>query len=723
MTTAATIFVLIASYRDTECQWTIKDLFEKAANPAKIRVGVCWQADLLEDKNCFQIETRPNQVSAVYFRPEESMGVCWARAQAQALLRDEDYALQIDSHMRFVDNWDEHMVNALALCDSANPILTVYPPGYTPPNQLDSEAPPRVQRISHINASGIVFYSAIQPPEGVQPIAPMPTAGLAAGFIFGPSRWLRRLRHDPLIYFHGEEHALAARLWTHGFDLFSPHQTLIYHYYTRSESAKPWSDDTKWHAKHQKTLLRLRQLLTPNTLPERDRTDLGIYGLGSQRSLEDYEAYAGINFSARSIASYAQCFPYVRTADVTTMLGTDHYSLTVSDQAQLFILGDEGLLFSASRGEIYHLNTAATYVWCLLEENANWQRLVTALSTRCDMTAADAEKTLTNLLIHWRGQGVLLGNETADGKSELAPLRDDEPKDSSELNNLSLPGQINFAKEQRYCVLETHFNLQFCDEDHAAWLMPALRHFETNDQRQPNFVLTVYQYDNLHYIFLDGELAHSDKKLSQLGPCIKYQLVRTALDCYDHIMNLHAGVVAKNGALIALPAQSGDGKSTLVAGLVKHGYQYFTDELAPLARGSCKVIPVPLGICVKTTAFSTLETLYPEIPEHPVHDRDDGRRAVYLPPSLDSIASLDSAQQITHLVFPRYRENETTQIIRISQVEAFARAMEHCVSIPKPLTLDDASALVNWIEQVECYDLVSGSLEEAIQQIDALISA
>ncbi len=47
--------------------------------------------------------------------------------------------------------------------------------------------------------------------------------------------------------------------------------------------------------------------------------------------------------------------------------------------------------------------------------------------------------------------------------------------------------------------------------------------------------------------------------------------------------------------------------------------------------------------------------------------------------------------------------------------------MEQCVSIPKPLTLDDAAALVGWIEQVQCYDLVSGSLEAMMDQIDRML--
>ena len=38
----ASIFVSICSYRDSECQHTVKDLFDKAAYPGRISLGICW---------------------------------------------------------------------------------------------------------------------------------------------------------------------------------------------------------------------------------------------------------------------------------------------------------------------------------------------------------------------------------------------------------------------------------------------------------------------------------------------------------------------------------------------------------------------------------------------------------------------------------------------------------------------------------------------------------
>jgi hypothetical protein len=43
------IFVSVAAFRDDECQWTLRDLFVKAAHPARVFVGVVWQVNPAAD--------------------------------------------------------------------------------------------------------------------------------------------------------------------------------------------------------------------------------------------------------------------------------------------------------------------------------------------------------------------------------------------------------------------------------------------------------------------------------------------------------------------------------------------------------------------------------------------------------------------------------------------------------------------------------------------------
>jgi hypothetical protein len=111
------------------------------------------------------------------------------------------------------------------------------------------------------------------------------------------------VQHDPSYYFHGEEISIAARAYTHGYDLFHPHKTLIWHEYTRSGRKKHWDDDKDWGKRNESCHLRNRKLFSMDGEvynPE----DFGIYGFGSERTLTDYEKYSGLLFSKRAVQQY-----------------------------------------------------------------------------------------------------------------------------------------------------------------------------------------------------------------------------------------------------------------------------------------------------------------------------------------------------------------------------------------------------------------------------------
>lgn len=84
-----------------------------------------------------------------------------------------------------------------------------------------------MQYVKGFAGNGILEFTVKATPEGLAPDRSPPAAACTGGFIFGSLRILRDLPFDPAIYFNGEEPSLAVRLFTHGFDLFSPHETVI----------------------------------------------------------------------------------------------------------------------------------------------------------------------------------------------------------------------------------------------------------------------------------------------------------------------------------------------------------------------------------------------------------------------------------------------------------------------------------------------------------------
>ena len=370
------IFVHIPAYRDRECQWTLRDMFERARHPERIFAGVCWQTVPEEDVDCFLIRPCPEQVRAVEFHARDARGLGWARAKAQALWQGEEFSLQIDSHMRFTEDWDERMLELLAQCDAPDPVLTHYPAGYDPPDTRENLSRPHVQTIVRFLPNGLLDFGIALAPDGVTVDRPMPTAAVAGGFIFGSSRILQEVPSDPDIYFNGEEPNLAVRLWTSGFDLFSPQESLIYHYYLRKDAARHWNDAAhrETFELQRRTLRRMRLLCEPGAFSAAELAELGRFGLGTKRSLAQYEAFAGVNFAARSIAVEARRYPFVRSPAsraAQKLLDT----LRPAPGNHLFKLGEDGVLFSEATGNLHRLNRDAARVWCALEAGWGWERL------------------------------------------------------------------------------------------------------------------------------------------------------------------------------------------------------------------------------------------------------------------------------------------------------------------------------------------------------------
>jgi hypothetical protein len=112
---------------------------------------------------------------------------------------------------------------------------------------------------------------------------PIPGRFIAAGFIFTQGIFCNEVPYDPQLYFNGEETNLAVRAFSNGYDIFHPHRTLLFHYYTRSKSKKHWND-LEWEQLNTKSSERIKKLLNNYTSHE-----LGEFGMGSVRNLNDYE--------------------------------------------------------------------------------------------------------------------------------------------------------------------------------------------------------------------------------------------------------------------------------------------------------------------------------------------------------------------------------------------------------------------------------------------------
>ena len=300
------IFVQIASYRDPQLIPTIENMLENSKRPKNLRIGVARQFhpdDKFDDLSKFENDSRFRILNIPH---EEAEGVCWARNLVQQLYQDEEYTLQIDSHMRFAPNWDDEMIKMVKQLQKKGhkkPLLTGYVSSFDP----DNDPQGRVQEpwrmvFDRFIPEGAVFFLPETIPGWKDMKEPVPARFYSAHFAFTLGQFTKEVQHNPEYYFHGEEISISARAYTCGYDLFHPHKVLIWHEYTSKGRTKQWDDDKKWVDRNNKSHLLNRKLFGMDGL-EQEGHD-GPFGFGSERSLRDYEKYAGLLFEKRAVQQY-----------------------------------------------------------------------------------------------------------------------------------------------------------------------------------------------------------------------------------------------------------------------------------------------------------------------------------------------------------------------------------------------------------------------------------
>ena len=230
------------------------------------------------------------------------IGLGYSRLMAHNFYDGEDYYLQIDSHTKMDKNWDEAIISDIKHYKSLGiekPLITTYPRNYWYENGsvfLDTNN--RVTQIS--------FYE--KPEQFRSILIPSQTAvdnhtnnifsnSVSGGSIFTIKDFITP---NQKIAFYGEEIMIAARAFTNGFDLLLPKNQYMYHLYYN-------------HAKPKESLRRLLWQDFPQEFNAIDHISkneiirifeeniIGKEELGSERSLDDFGIFAGLNFKTREV--------------------------------------------------------------------------------------------------------------------------------------------------------------------------------------------------------------------------------------------------------------------------------------------------------------------------------------------------------------------------------------------------------------------------------------
>ena len=285
------IFVSVAAFREHLLKETLISLYESANHPSKVFVGVIVQncfyppcqggvhvvgkdkngRDVLEQLTDGQpdinhIETFCNhavddgttpfqqycengQVRVLYVNETDALGPAVARYYSSKLWAGESYYVQVDSHLKFANGWDDGYIEDYKLTKSfPKSILSTYPPGFVNFRQEPPYTPGT--RLCKCQIRSAEDYMPRVEMEGrckEGEVRPTQMAFMGAGFFFVPAQFLVDVPFDPFLpwLFMGEEVALSIRAWTHGYNIYAPRLNRIGHQYRPVR--RIWNNAARWN--------------------------------------------------------------------------------------------------------------------------------------------------------------------------------------------------------------------------------------------------------------------------------------------------------------------------------------------------------------------------------------------------------------------------------------------------------------------------------------------
>lgn len=305
---------------------TVLDAYAKAVWPDRLHFGVVLRGDVAVLEG-LSSALSPSQIERIAVPASDWRGRCWARSVAMSLVGDQDWFCQVDAGTLFVQNWDAILIDQanVLLGVGSSCVLTAEPPMCTvdPDGALCSVGSWQTLR-AHVVAPG-QHFSSDDPTlrfstRTLDGFAAVEGFHIAAGALFSSAEFVQHFPWDPYLCASTEESSMALRLFTSGWTIYHPREMPLHRLVPSQTSGcetgewpKPLGEiQTEFEDDFVRSAaITVRARRRMNELVSGDSSALGVYGLGRERSLQDYAGECGIDYVNRQVLPKAYVGPWV----------------------------------------------------------------------------------------------------------------------------------------------------------------------------------------------------------------------------------------------------------------------------------------------------------------------------------------------------------------------------------------------------------------------------
>jgi hypothetical protein len=176
---------------------------------------------------------------------------------------------------------------------------------------------------------------------------------------------------------------------------------------------------------------------------------------------------------------------------------------------------------------------------------------------------------------------------------------------------------------------------------------------------------------------------------------------------------VHAAAASFDGRAILFPAPPNGGKTTTVAGLVRAGFDYLTDEAALINLGTLELHPYPRHLALEPRSAAAIFGI---VPAH--LERWRGAALNVSPDDLRE-GSIGAPCPVDAVIFPRYALDDPTRLSPLSRSEALEGLVRNSFNLARWRSRG-FEVLAELVRRAECYTLTMGDLPSAVDVVRGL---
>jgi hypothetical protein len=181
-------------------------------------------------------------------------------------------------------------------------------------------------------------------------------------------------------------------------------------------------------------------------------------------------------------------------------------------------------------------------------------------------------------------------------------------------------------------------------------------------------------------------------------------------------------LVIKNGTALVFPGHRRSGKSTLVISLLKHGFKYYSDEIAAINPETLRATGFPRALMIRDKTLSLFPSLKPEINcySFKLNNSHNSKKINLGIPSKRVLSPINKSFPISSIIFPKYSSNGNTLISHIKNSPAVLNLMGSTLNQNSFIDRGFKTA-ATIVRNIKCYSLQVKDLSKACEIIKGLI--